>query len=797
MPFDTMRTDEPTNSKIGTRLRNTNITFFTLTVFIMVLVISFIMQGISQNVSRDYAQLYAGKTIGKFNTYLSREIAIISKAVNSDAVIDWFLDEDNPEKRIRAFHEMISCVDILNSGNLYFGIQKDLREYSLDAGAAYESFLSHAVMNADAIEDKWYFECIDAEADYVLNVDIDKLHNRKRVWLNYKVLHEGAVIGVLTTGLLFDHTLEDLFGEIDGMIGRGIVIDECGIVQMDSRIENEDDRLIFEQDVYIGDYIQDLAFTAAAAEYIASIHGYFDTDSPIVLTQFESNANSYSVISPVAGTNWSIVTFYNAASLFSTEQLFPILLIMVVLLIGYTITLNSFGAQLLLFPFRKLTDSVSALDSSDAALYALDRDDEFGDLARTIQDMKNRLDANNTELLSAKNQAERGSQAKSEFLANMSHEMRTPMNTIIGMSHLAKEADDRARIRYCIDKIETASTHLLGVINDILDMSKIESGKFTLSVASIRLKDLVAKIVSVNSFRMEEKQQQFTVELDPALPARLFTDDQRLAQVITNLLSNAAKFTPEGGGITLRAMLLNKQYTTCSIEFTVRDTGIGISPEQQEKLFHSFEQADNGISRRFGGTGLGLAISKSIVEMMGGAIRVESALGQGSSFIFHIAAEEDLTDDIHDDAVQSSEAYTDMADVRFGGMRVLLAEDVEINREILLALLADAEIVFTCVENGALAVERFAQTPEAFDLILMDIQMPELDGYGATRRIRAMDVPNAKEIPIIAMTANVFREDVEKCLAAGMNAHLGKPLEINEVVKMLKRFQKKQDGKTF
>ena len=172
---------EQAGKKIGTRLRNTNILFFALTVFVVVMVISIIIQGISQNVSRDYAQLYAEKTIGKFNTYLSREIAIITKAANSDAVVEWFLDKDNAGKKVRAFSEMLGCVNILNSGNLYFGTHEDLSEYSINAGASYDAFWSHATLDSRVADDKWYFDCVNAEEDYVLNVDIDKLYNRKRV----------------------------------------------------------------------------------------------------------------------------------------------------------------------------------------------------------------------------------------------------------------------------------------------------------------------------------------------------------------------------------------------------------------------------------------------------------------------------------------------------------------------------------------------------------------------------------------------------------------------------------------
>ena len=785
-----------TNKNIGTRLRNTNAVFFSLSALIMAAIMFATMSGITRSVSKDYAQLYSSKTIGQLNTYLSREIAIISKAVNSDAIIDWFLDEDNQEKKERAFAEMSDCVDILNSGNLYLGIHERLSEYSIDRGMPIENLESHATLSSESADDKWYFECVTAKDDYQLNVDIDKLNHRRRVWLNYKVQFEGETIGVLCTGLLFSQVVEELFGEYDGKIMRGLVVDSNGIVQMDSQIEEEAERLLFEEAIFAGDYITDAAFHDAISLYVANFRGYYLTDAKPMVVRLAGNANSYVAISPIAATTWSVVTFYDASSLFSMQQLLPLLALMLALFVAYTITLQVFTHNVLLNPFKRLTESIVSLDGGEkgnSSIYGLMRNDEFGVLANTIQDMKHRLDAYNAALVVAKDHAERGSQAKTEFLANMSHEMRTPMNTVIGMSQLAKNSEDLEHIHYCIGKIETASTHLLGVINDILDMSKIEAGKFELSEKAFNFHELIMKTTSVVSFRMEEKRQKFSTRIDPSIPTFIVSDDQRLAQVITNLLSNAIKFTPEEGEIRLDASYKETRGDDCVIEVSVTDSGIGISAEQKSRLFRSFEQADNGISRRFGGTGLGLAISKSIVEMLGGSIDVISESGKGSCFTFTIVARSAATHETDASEFGRMElADSDLENAQLGGLRVLLVEDVDINREILMALLADNDVHFVCAADGMQAVELFENAPDQFDMILMDIQMPVLDGYGATRRIRAVDAPNAKTIPIIAMTANVFREDVEKCLQAGMNAHLGKPLEIKEVIRMLRRYMPRQ-----
>jgi signal transduction histidine kinase/CheY-like chemotaxis protein/HAMP domain-containing protein len=398
-----------------------------------------------------------------------------------------------------------------------------------------------------------------------------------------------------------------------------------------------------------------------------------------------------------------------------------------------------------------------------------------------------------TQLAKAKRDAEMASSAKSNFLANMSHEIRTPMNAIIGMSSLAKSARDPDRKDYCLLKIGEASSHLLGIINDILDMSKIEADKFELAFTDFDFEKTIQKVVSVINFRVEEKHQTLTVHTDKNIPPRLTGDDQRLAQIITNLLSNAVKVTPVEGRINIGAHFVNEENGLCTIQIEVSDDGIGISKEQQSRLFTSFEQADNRISREFGGTGLGLAISKRIVMMMHGTIFVDSEPGKGSTFVFTVqmpraggsAPAPSRPEDKDEDTAPD-----------FAGYRIMLAEDIEINREIVLSFLEDTSIEIDCVENGREAVLSFSRDPGKYDLIFMDIQMPVMDGYEASRRIRALDDPRAETTPIIAMSANVFREDIEQCLAAGMNDHIGKPIDAGEVFAKLREYLPKEGRRT-
>jgi len=399
------------------------------------------------------------------------------------------------------------------------------------------------------------------------------------------------------------------------------------------------------------------------------------------------------------------------------------------------------------------------------------------------------------ELIKAKNKAEQANRSKSEFLSNMSHEMRTPMNAIIGMTAIAKNSADNERKNYALHKIENASTHLLGIINDVLDMSKIEANKLELMHEEFELRSLLQKAVTFVQFRMDEKQHKFSLNVDNSVPEFFIGDDQRLTQVVTNLLSNAAKFTPEDGKISVDVSLVEKADEISTLRFEVADTGIGISPEHQKKIFNIFEQAEGGIARKFGGTGLGLSISKRIVELMGGEIHVESELGKGSTFIFTaklLRCEKDPHfKNVSDDR---SKVLAEEIAGKFTGRKVLLAEDIEINREILLSILEGTGLIIDTAENGKEALEKIAAAPDYYDLVFMDMQMPEMDGLEATRRIRTVESTLAatgsprKRLPIIAMTANVFKDDIDNCLMAGMDDHIGKPLDMETVYEKLRKY---------
>jgi signal transduction histidine kinase/DNA-binding response OmpR family regulator len=525
------------------------------------------------------------------------------------------------------------------------------------------------------------------------------------------------------------------------------------------------------------------------------------------------------------------------------------------------------------------------------------------------------------------NAADFANRSKSEFLSRMSHEIRSPMNAIIGMTQIARASNNLEKVQDCLAKIDNASKHLLALINDVLDMSKIEANKFELSLDEFSLDRTLNKIYDMMNVKAEEKGQKLSLAIDKNLPEYVVSDELRFSQVLTNLVSNSIKFTEEGGKIDISAGMTESGAGECTIKVEVSDTGIGLTEEQAAKLFKPFEQADSSILRKFGGTGLGLAINKRIVEMMGGDIGVKSTPGKGSIFSFTakmrmgtgdaVSAKRErerrlravqansvrvlAVDDSEEsreyishvlttlgfecelacdgvDAVEKSNmakaqgrpygiifmdymmpkldgieaarqikeatgenvsiVMVSMYDwkefeqkardagivkcvskpispssvldsisevmptcviknngadaappsVSFSDNTILLVEDIDINREIIAAFLEETRVRIDVAVNGAEAVSKFSEAPDKYDIVLMDIQMPEMDGFEATRRIRAMGTTKAKSIPIVAMTANALSEDVRRCKEAGMNDHLAKPIDQNALMFKLNDF---------
>jgi CheY-like chemotaxis protein len=387
----------------------------------------------------------------------------------------------------------------------------------------------------------------------------------------------------------------------------------------------------------------------------------------------------------------------------------------------------------------------------------------------------------NRALAEALARAEDANQAKTAFLSSMSHEIRTPMNAIIGLDNIAlRDPNLSQTTRDELEKIGSSARHLLALINDILDMSRIESGRMELKAEEFSFREFLDQISIIVGGQCEDKGLTFVCQRDESLDEYFIGDALRLKQVIINILGNAVKFTDMPGTVTLIVEQTDIVADSRMLRFIMKDTGIGMDAEFLPKLFEPFAQEDATTTNRYGGSGLGMAITKNMVDLMGGAITVESEKGRGTTFTVDIP----LHRAHHVEWLQDSKQAEH--EVSLEGLHVLFAEDMEMNAEILADLLELEDMSSEWADNGQRAVQMFEESEDGhFDVILMDMRMPVMDGLAATRAIRALNRSDASTIPIIALTANAFEEDVKQCISAGMNAHLSKPVDIDILKKTL------------
>lgn len=430
---------------------------------------------------------------------------------------------------------------------------------------------------------------------------------------------------------------------------------------------------------------------------------------------------------------------------------------------------------------------IEVLDVVRTPLYS--RNGKYAGLLGVARDVSRRVEVEKTlrntqgELREAVRAANAANASKSSFLARMSHEIRTPMNAIIGMGNIVARKlnlvpPPHEEIKEHVSQIELSSQHLLGIINDILDISKIEAGKIVLASEAFHVNEFIDSVKTIILPRCQEKNIAFTLHVKEDIPAFLVGDALRLRQVFINLLGNAVKFTPEGGQVTFALECLERVNAMAHMRFTISDSGIGIDKEVRDKLFMPFEQGDVSIANTYGGTGLGLAISKNIIDLLDGVIEVASGESSGTTFTISLW----LPYEEGEQNVGLPRPDT----LECKGRRILLVDDVELNRLIVKELLSSLDVLIEEAENGRQAVDMFlASSENYYDIILMDVQMPVMDGYEASIALRTMEREDARKVPIIAMTANAFREDVEQAMEAGMTEHLAKPIEPEKLVALL------------
>jgi len=775
--------------KLAARFRNVNIIFIVAILSITIFVCGTMIYNFADTTSLEFVRFYTTDTVDIFSSQLDRELLLVQHMSQNTDVIEWFSNEDDIERKTSAYREMISYADVLQTGSLYFAMTDSLHEYAVDSGASFNDFAAFDVLDNYNPRDQWFFEAINSFYDFTLQIDICKITDTHRLWINQKVINDGRTVGIFRSALQFDDIFNDLFGHYDSRSVQGFIIDHRGIIQLDSNVPTSNVKNLNEY--YLRDERHILTINSYE-EFISSINRhqrnpviFYGRTEPEVI-RLPNSDYQYLSIAPVPNTNWLIVTFFSPDALFDVMSLLPPISVVVLAFIIFAVVNSILIRRFLFKPLNELAHSVEVSDRNDSDIYGTDRNDEIGDLARTTQEVWGRLNDMAVTLQAAVEEAEAASQSKSAFLAHMSHEIRTPMNSIIGFSELARDNDLPTKVDDYLKSILENSEWLLQIINDILDISKIESGKLELENIPFDLKDMFNSCRTIILPKAMEKGLTMHYYAEPSIGKRIFGDPTRLRQVLVNLLSNAVKFT-SSGMIKMNAVVQDMDDSSVTMCFEIKDSGIGISPEQIEKIFDPFMQAESGITRKFGGSGLGLAISKNIVEMMGSRLSIDSTPGVGSKFSFEITFD---AEDVYDEASLADKIiFDELEKPEFDG-EILLCEDNAMNQQVICEHLARVGLKTVIAQNGQIGVDmvknRINEKRKMFDLVFMDIHMPVMDGLEASTIIHEL----LPDLPIVAMTANMMANDRELYEKSGMSGYVGKPFTSQELWRcLMKHFE--------
>jgi len=1142
-------------SFLANRFRYANLIFIVLILGVVTAASAVIIFDLADEASKDYVRFYTMETVDVLLSHLNKEISIVRHAAESDDIIEWFADENNPDKKLKAYEKMMHFAETMQIDGLYFGIYDSKNEYSIGKNTDYQNFIPYNVLDPSVPYDRWFYDAVNSDFDYILKLDTVKSLDNFYIWIDHKIKKDGRIAGVFSSGIPFDIVFDDLFGQYNKKNVSGFIIDDKGLIQMDSSVP-EADRMLSSNSVYDPNDMRHITEVKDSPDFISIIEKYLTNITihynkrvqPEVYKLSDQNYQ-YVSIAPVPYTNWLAVTLYNSDALFNIINFLPPVIVIAIAFMFYAFASSMLLNRFVFKPLGDLTLSVSESNHDSSKVFGIDRNDEIGALARETQeawvrlrsstedqerksrilhavnamaaalfgaedddafkkampegmqllaecmdldriyvfqnkminddlhyilkfewvneigsqgnsvhigmDLRYDVDApvwkemfirgenaigslsnmsgeekelmesngvksvaaipvhlhgkfwgfisfdnchgeremsqddieilqsaslimasavnrnmqsaalremmneieqrdmllqtvnsaasvllgtkieefednlyksmsmiakavdadrayiwkNNNysgelcatqlyewvaagilniknesavnvsyknvlpdwleilstgkcvngmsrnmacstyeymkeaqvksvfvtpifvnfnfwgfvgfddcrseriftaneavilqsgcllignaylrhtmtlELKTAAEEAKSANRSKSAFLANMSHEIRTPMNSIIGFSELALDENLPPKTADYLNKILENSEWLLQIINDILDISKIESGKMELENIPFNLHEIFVACRTVIMPKALEKGLAMHFYAEPSVGRRLYGDPTRLRQVFVNLLSNAVKFT-NTGLIKMQASVKEVGPNFVKMFFEIKDSGIGITPEQIQKIFEPFIQAETGTTRKFGGSGLGLAISKNIIEMMGSGLNVESTPGVGSKFSFEIAF--DAVETREDENVSGKIIFNDMEKPSFEG-EILLCEDNAMNQQVISEHLARVGIKTEIAPNGKYGVEkvkaRARMNEKQYDLIFMDIHMPIMDGLEASALISAF----APDIPIVAMTANVMSNDREIYVSRGMCDCVSKPFTSQELWRCLMKYFK-------
>ena len=952
-------------SKLAARYNLINLLFIIIILVITIVVASMMLGEMAESASIDYARSYTMESVDILSLHLNKEILLVQQASQAPELIDWFLDENDTQKKAAAFQKMELYARMQQLGSLSFAVSGSSNEYAINTGMTIDGFVPVNVLDPLDEYDRWFFTTTGSLFSFSMSTSAYRGSDAQYLWLNQKVAYNGETLGVISSALELDEIFHDIFGLYDRQNVMGFVIDHRGIIQMDSTVpmpEKGDTHILtMFTDVDIVSIIND--------EYLRIPSVYHGRRSEPEVMRLSDGDFRYMAIARVPNTNWLTITLFDSAALFDVNSILAPIFTVIIAFLVYLAASTMLNRKFVFEPLKKLTRSLSNQDGT--GIYGTNRDDEIGILAQTTQtainerekqtlilqeahnlqntvnyaanlllgskieefiddfhhcmgllafavdvsrvriwenhridgklyctqlyewsqeaepqhgskytvnisydenipgweeilsknDCINKIvsqmseteqaqltpqgilallvvpvflnnefwgfvgfdncqserefledtevvilrsasllfanalmrqemnkDIRNTaaELEVAVKEAYKANESKTVFLANMSHEIRTPMNSIIGFSELALDYDMNPKLRDYFTNIQNNAEWLLQIINDILDISKIESGKMDMENIPFNLNDMFNSCRTLILPKAQEKGLTMYFYAEPSVGKGLYGDPTRLRQVLINLLSNAVKFT-HNGMIKLQSAIKNigKDFVTASFE--VKDSGIGMTKEQIERIFSPFEQAESSITRKYGGTGLGLSITKSIIEMMGGTLAVESTPGVGSKFSFEITF--DAVDADNADAIMDKIVFNELEKPTFEG-EILLCEDNSMNQQVITEHLGRVGLKCVVADNGKIGVdlvkERKEKGEKQFDLIFMDMHMPVMDGLEAAAAIRDLKTG----VPVVAMTANIMITDKDIYSNLGMYDCVGKPFTSQELWRCLMKYLK-------
>jgi len=779
--------------KLSARFSLYDTLFIVLILAITIVVCVVMVYSIADNAAVDYARSYTMESVDVMSSHLNNEIMLARHASQSSAIIEWFADEDNPEKKEAAYQKLMLFADMLQTGILHFAVSDSLNEYSIMSGATIQDFTPYRQLDPANINDDWFFSAIRSVFDFTMTLGTRNDSDTHHLWINHKVEVDGKILGVFSSSMEFSEVFQDLFGLYEGQSVRGFVIDYRGIIQIDSNIPEPG--MLTDEEVHILSVNTDANFVSAINNnYLRSPLIYYGRRTEPEVIRLSGGDYQYLSIAPIPNTNWLAITFFDTGALFDFYSILPPISAVVLAFLVY-VAINSLLIRSLVFkPLGELTQSVAAVGNDVNDIYGIDRNDEIGELARTTQESWNRLNEMTISLNEAAEEAKAANLSKSAFLASMSHEIRTPMNVILGITEILMqdERNDMATTEELI-MIYNSGDMLLSIINDILDMSKIEAGKLEVVSASYEAASLIHDTVVLTLMRSGSSSIDFRLSVDENIPATLIGDELRIKQILNNLLSNAFKYTEEGEIILSFSIEDDADNDDLIFIFKVSDTGHGLTREEINEMFDEYTRFHLDINRTTEGTGLGMSITRNLLRLMKGEITVESEPGKGSLFTVRLPQGRTGAAAIGSELAESLQSFK-LSGVRhikktniiyepmhYG--KVLIVDDAESNLFVARGLLMQYELAIDTATSGYNAIDKIKNGNE-YDIIFMDHMMPKMDGMVATKLIREMGYT----APIVALTANAVVGQSDIFLSNGFDDFISKPVDVRHLNTVLKKY---------